>query len=159
MNEIINLIQNKMGLMRKELEKKIEEIPFWQLKTLFSKKDLYSSQEEYKKSILNNYETTNFLYQILEKDLSILRNNEKKELNLFSISPRSLEGKGYSENQIEEFYKFKTIKKTGTIEIFLAPVFICYFSKLSSHSISSKKSSTFIICCKYLKSIIFSDFL
>ena len=42
----------------------------------------------------------------MEKDLSILRNNEKKELNLFSISPRSLEGKGYSENQIEEFYKF-----------------------------------------------------
>ena len=106
MNEIINLIQNKMGLMRKELEKKIEEIPFWQLKSLFSEKDIYSSQEEYKKSILNNYEKTNFLYQILQKDLSILRNNEKKELNLFSISPRSLEGKGYSENQIEEFYKF-----------------------------------------------------
>ena len=71
MNEIINLIQNKMGLMRKELEKKIEEIPFWQLKSLFSEKDIYSSQEEYKKNILNNYEKTNFLYQILEKDLSI----------------------------------------------------------------------------------------
>jgi len=52
MNEIINLIQNKMGLMRKELEKKIEEIPFWQLKTLFSEKDLYSSQEEYKKKYI-----------------------------------------------------------------------------------------------------------
>lgn len=106
MIEVINLIERRMKLIREEFKKKIEGIPFWQLESIFSKNREYSSQEEYVNDILNKYEKENFLYQFLEKDLSILKNNEKQELNIFSISHRFLEGKGYSENQIEELYKF-----------------------------------------------------
>ena len=106
MIEVINLIERRMKLIREEFKKKIEGIPFWQLESIFPKNREYSSQDEYVNDILNKYEKENFLYQFLEKDLSILKNNEKQELNIFSISHRFLEGKGYSENQIEELYKF-----------------------------------------------------
>ena len=88
-NELINLIEKEMDSMRKKFKNK-----------------KYSSQEEYINDILANYEKEDFIYQILDKDISILKNNEKRDLNIFSICPRALEGKGFSENQIEEFYNF-----------------------------------------------------
>ena len=105
-NELINLIEKEMDSMRKKIKNKIEKIPFWQLESIFFKNKKYSSQEEYINDILANYEKEDFIYQILDKDISILKNNEKRDLNIFSICPRALEGKGFSENQIEEFYNF-----------------------------------------------------
>jgi len=92
-NELINLIEKEMDSMRKKLKNKIEKIPFWQLESIFPKNKKYSSQEEYINDILANYEKENFIYQILDKDISILKNNEKRDLNIFSICPRALEGR------------------------------------------------------------------
>lgn len=111
-NKTIELIQTWMDVMEKDFKNKIDKTPYWQLKSLISHRDLSLFEEDYKKYLIERFKKTDFLYQILKEDVISVRNNIK-ELKLFSIKGRVLEGKGYNVEEIDEIFNFiDKIKRT-----------------------------------------------
>lgn len=101
-----------LGIIEKDFKNKIDKTPYWQLKSLISHRDLPLFEEDYKKYLIERFKKTDFLYQILKEDIIAVRNNIK-ELKLFSINDRFLEGKGYDIEEIDEIFNFiDKIKQT-----------------------------------------------
>lgn len=110
MDKVVTLFCEKLDSMLDIYKKRISSLQPWQLDNAVPNELRGHNTEQKVDFLLGKFKSENPVYLLLHEDKNLLQRKSKsyslQELKSFRLDPRFLEGNGFNEKQIEDFYKF-----------------------------------------------------
>lgn len=110
MDKVILLFSEKLSSMLRDYENKLLNLPQWKINSLLPNELVDQTTEQKIRFLVEKFKSSNPIYSIVNNDKFKLQKgisvDSVSELKVFNLDPRFLEGMGFSESQIEEFFKF-----------------------------------------------------
>lgn len=110
MDKVVTLFCEKLDSMLNIYKKKISSLQHWQLDNAVPNELRSRNTEQKVDFLLDKYKNGNPIYLLLRDDKNLLEKKANsfsfQELKSLNVDPRFLEGNGFNEKQIEDFYKF-----------------------------------------------------
>lgn len=104
---VLNKIEQKINKLISNYLTKVESLEDWKLRSLVPDIMKFKTKEEIINFLLNKYKNENLIIQKLEEAINKLEYYDIKELiEDLNIDVRILESNGFTQFQIDEYYKF-----------------------------------------------------